>query len=286
MPSNLPRHLVFALCLPIFVGIAFPSIGTAQEDDPPNPEASVPEQLRPTNLHLFLLAGQSNMAGRGKITDEDRQPHPRVLVFNKAGEWVPAVAPLHFDKPGIAGVGLGRTFAIDYAEKNPHVTVGLIPCAVGGSSLDAWQPDGFHESTQSHPYDDCMARMRHALRAGELKGILWHQGESDSNPTRSKTYQAKLDELFKRFRTEFDSPDVPIVIGQLGQFPEKPWDESRQLVDQAHQSLPERMTNTIFVHSDGLQHKGDQTHFSAEAYREFGHRYFQAFQQLAEASDD
>ncbi|EMB17957.1 sialate O-acetylesterase [Rhodopirellula europaea] len=286
MPSKLPCQLVLALCLPILVGIAFPSIGTAQEDAPPDAEASVPEQLQPTDLHLFLLAGQSNMAGRGKISDEDLQPHPRVLVLNKAGEWVPAVAPLHFDKPGIAGVGLGRTFAIDYAEQNPQITVGLIPCAVGGSSLDAWQPGGFHKSTQSHPYDDCMKRMRQALNAGELKGILWHQGESDSTPTKSKTYQSKLDELFERFRKEFDSPDVPIVIGQLGQFPEKPWDESRQLVDQAHQTLPERMTNTAFVHSDGLQHKGDQTHFSAEAYREFGRRYFRAHQQLTGASDE
>lgn len=46
------------------------------------------------------------------------------------------------------------------------------------------------------------------------------------------------------------------------------------------------MTNTVFVHSDGLGHKGDQTHFSAEAYREFGHRYFLAYQQLTVSSNE
>lgn len=286
MPFNLPRLLASVLYLPLLSTLALPSIGVAKEENPQCADTSETAQLPPTGLHLFLLAGQSNMAGRGKIAYEDLQPHPRVLVFNKAGEWAPAIAPLHFDKPGIAGVGLGRTFAIEYAENNPQVTVGLIPCAVGGSSLDAWQPGGFHESTNTHPYDDCMKRMQQAIVAGELKGILWHQGESDSNPALSKTYQSKLDELFERFRTEFDSPSVPIVIGQLGQFTEKPWDESRKLVDQAHRTLPDRMTNTVFVHSDGLGHKGDQTHFSAEAYREFGHRYFLAYQQLTGSSNE
>ncbi|HEX8916483.1 MAG TPA: sialate O-acetylesterase, partial [Humisphaera sp.] len=48
---------------------------------------------------LFLLVGQSNMAGRGKVEDEDRKPHPRVVSLDKAGQWVPAVDPIHFDKP-------------------------------------------------------------------------------------------------------------------------------------------------------------------------------------------
>ena len=81
------------------------------------------------NFHLFLLVGQSNMAGRGKVALADKKPHPRVLMLNKAGEWVPAADPLHFDKPGMVGVGLGKTFGTMVAEKNPGVTVGLIPSA-------------------------------------------------------------------------------------------------------------------------------------------------------------
>src|ERR1700733_9583755 len=59
------------------------------------------------NFHLFLLVGQSNMAGRGDIEAEDKQIHPRVLMFSKDDTWRPAVDPLHFDIP-TAGVGPGK----------------------------------------------------------------------------------------------------------------------------------------------------------------------------------
>ncbi|WDQ14735.1 sialate O-acetylesterase [Rhodopirellula sp. P2] len=278
------RHFFSAsICLLLTSGPTAFGAGHASDDTGSEVE-SASETPPPTNLHLFLLAGQSNMAGRGKIEEQDLQPHPRVLMLNKEGHFVPAVAPVHFDKPGIAGVGLGRTFAIEYANAHPEATVGLIPTAAGGSSLEAWQPNGFHAQTKSHPYDDCLQRMQQAMQAGELKGILWHQGESDSSPERAQDYQAELDDLFLRFRREFHSPDVPILVGQLGQFPERPWNEFRKLVDQAHRTLPERMTNTAFVVSDDLTHKGDQVHFSAEAYREFGRRYYRAFQTLEQST--
>ena len=56
-------------------------------------------------FHLFLLVGQSNMAGRGAVTEEDRNPDPRVLMLTRDRAWIPAADPLHFDKPKIAGVG-------------------------------------------------------------------------------------------------------------------------------------------------------------------------------------
>jgi hypothetical protein len=88
-------------------------------------------------FHLFLLIGQSNMAGRGAVEEQDRTPHPRVFMLDEAGDWKPAADPLHFDKRG-AGTGLGKTFAIQIAEADPSITVGLIPCAVGGSPIDSW----------------------------------------------------------------------------------------------------------------------------------------------------
>ncbi|MCC9641939.1 sialate O-acetylesterase [Rhodopirellula sp. JC740] len=234
----------------------------------------------PPNLHLFLLAGQSNMAGRGKPSAEDQQPHPRVWTVSPDQTWVPAADPIHFDKPSLVGVGPGKTFGVLYAEAHPDAHVGLIPCAVGGSSITTWVPDGFHEPTQLHPYDDCVQRVRWALQFGELKGILWHQGESDSNPKNAADYQANLDELIERFRTEFKTPKIPFIAGQLGQFEERPWNKHRLLVNEAHKTLPDRIENTGFVASDGLGHKGDQTHFSAEAAREFGRRYWSTYQEL------
>lgn len=231
-------------------------------------------------FHLFLLVGQSNMAGRGVVAAEDKVPHPRVLMLNQAGEWVAAVDPMHFDK-SVAGVGLGRTFGIEIAAANPGVTIGLIPCAVGGSPIAAWQPGVFYQPTKSHPWDDALRRTKLALQAGTLKGILWHQGESDSSRDLAPAYEGKLHDLIARFRRELKAPAVPFVVGQLGRFADAPWTEFRTRVDRAHRELPLKVKQTAFVPSEGLTHKGDKTHFNAESYREFGRRYAQAYLELA-----
>ncbi|MBM84061.1 MAG: acetylxylan esterase [Planctomycetaceae bacterium] len=228
------------------------------------------------NFHLFLLVGQSNMAGRGKVSDADRKAHERVLMFSKKQEWVPAVDPLHFDKP-VAGTGLGKTFGIVVASKNLKVTVGLIPCAVGGSPIDSWKVGGYHRSTKTHPYDDAMKRAHVALKAGTLKGILWHQGESDSRNGLSRTYEAKLHELIGRFRKELSAPKIPFIAGQMGQFAERPWGEEKKTVDAAHCQLPNKVNFTAFVNSNGLKHNGDKVHFDSASYRELGKRYAKAY---------
>ena len=246
---------------------------------------AAPAPLPPKeNFHLFLLVGQSNMAGRGAVTPADRDPHPRVLMLNKAGEWVPAVDPLHFDKPAAAGVGLGRSFGIAVAEANPGVTIGLIPCAVGGSPIDTWKPGVFYQATQSHPWDDALRRARLALEAGTLKGILWHQGESDSSRELAPGYEAKLHDLVARFRAELKAPAVPFIVGQLGQFAESPWSEFRRQVDRVHRDVPTKIPHAAFVSSEGLKHKGDKVHFDADSYRELGRRYAAAYLRLADRS--
>lgn len=229
------------------------------------------------NFHLFLLVGQSNMAGRGRVTDADRQPIPRVLMLTKSGEWKPAIAPLHFDK-SVAGVG--RAFAKQIADARPGVTIGLIPCAVGGSPISSWEPGGYHKQTKSHPYDDTIRRAKIALKAGVLKGILWHQGESDSKPKLADVYEKNLHELIARLRKELDAAQVPFIAGQMGQFKERPWSDDKKQVDQAHRDLPERVKHAAFVNSDGLSHKGDQVHFDSKSYRELGRRYAAAFLKL------
>ena len=144
---------------------------------------------------LYLLIGQSNMAGRGKVEAQDTTIHPQVFTLNKQNKWVPAKDPIHFDKK-IAGVGLGRTFGIEMAKANPKAKIGLIPCAVGGSPIDAWKPGGFHKQTKTHPWDDMEKRLKIALKNGTIKGILWHQGESDSNPEKCDSYRTNLLVLF------------------------------------------------------------------------------------------
>ncbi len=232
------------------------------------------------NFHLFLLVGQSNMAGRGTVTPADKVPHARVLMLDKSGSWVPAVDPLHFDKPAMVGVGLGRTFANLVADATPGVTIGLIPCAVGGSPIDTWTPGTYYQATQSHPWDDAIRRARLALQAGTLKGILWHQGESDAKRDLAPDYEKKLHALIARFRAELRAPAVPFLAGQLGVFPDSPWDEFKQRIDAAHRGLPAKVARTAYVGAEGLGHKGDKTHFTADAYREFGRRYAEAYLKL------
>lgn len=230
-------------------------------------------------FHLFLLVGQSNMAGRGVVEAQDLAVNPRVLMLSKDGQWVPAVDPLHFDKAA-AGVGLGKTFGQLIAAANPDVTIGLIPCAVGGSPIDSWQPGVFYPPTKSHPWDDMVKRAELALPAGTLKGILWHQGESDSTAALAPTYAAKLHDLVKRLRTLVKSPEVPFIAGQMGQFDGVPWSPEKKAVDQAHRDLPKEVPHTAFVTAEGLHHKGDKVHFDSAAYRELGKRYAAAFLQM------
>lgn len=251
------------LCLLAF----FVSVFAAAEDAP------LPAKDK---FHLFLLVGQSNMAGRGVVETQDLVVNPKVLMLSKEGKWVPAVDPMHFDKPA-AGVGLGKTFGQIIAEANPGVTIGLIPCAVGGSPIDTWKPGVFYPATKSHPWDDMVKRVELALPAGTLKGILWHQGESDSLPGLAETYAAKLQDLVKRLRELVKAPEVPFIAGQMGMFEGVPWTPEKVLVDKVHRELPKLVPHTAFVTAEGLNHKGDKVHFDSAAYRELGKRYAAAF---------
>ena len=84
------------------------------------------------------------------------------------------------------------TFGKTIADQNPSIRVGLIPAAAGGSPISVWQRGGYWEQTRSKPYDDAIARAKIAMRDGVLKGILWHQGESDSNETVASAYEQRL----------------------------------------------------------------------------------------------
>lgn len=231
------------------------------------------------NFHLFLLVGQSNMAGRGHVEEEDKVPPPRVLTLDRDGKWVPAVDPIHFDKAG-AGVGPGRTFGMVMAEHDTNVTIGLIPCAAGGSPISTWEPGQAWEQTHSHPYDDALKRAKLAMESGVLKGILWHQGEGDSSPVASAVYETKLHALIQRLRTDLKAPEVPFIAGQLGRFAGAPWNESKEKVNHVHETLPQKVPNTAFVSSEGLTDRGDHLHFDAKSQRTFGKRYAEAYLKL------
>lgn len=88
-----------------------------------------------TKLHLniFLLIGQSNMAGRGNMDEVEEIEHPDILMFRK-GRWVKAKEPLHEDTTN-AGIGPSMSFALNLIEEYPRAKIGLVPCAVGATPL-------------------------------------------------------------------------------------------------------------------------------------------------------
>jgi hypothetical protein len=247
---------------------------TAQADDAPAPAPPDKE-----NFRIFLLAGQSNMAGRGEISDVDLKIHPRILMLAKDGSWQHAVDPIHYDKK-IAGAGLAKSFAIELVQRDEEITIGLVPAACGGSPISTWEPGAYFEKTDSHPYDDAIARTKRATQDGTLTGILWHQGEADSRPERSAVYQHKLAGLIQRLRDDLNAPDIPFVIGQLGQFPGKPWSEGRHTINEAHIAVATEIPMTGFVSSTGLTSKDDNTHFNTKSLHKFGQRYAQTYLQI------
>lgn len=231
------------------------------------------------DLHVFLLAGQSNMAGRGtlkELSSAEAAADSRILAINTDLAWQAAVDPLHWDKAG-AGVGLGRFFARAVLETTPGATIGLVPAACGGSPITAWEPGKYFEQTKSHPYDDALARARRAMRDGTLKAVLWHQGESDANAQAAPLYEKRLEALITRFRADLGAPDLPFILGQLGQFPGKPWNAHQTEVDRAQRAVAAKMNNVRYVSSDELSATRDKLHFETDALRVFGRRYAEAY---------
>ena len=228
------------------------------------------------SFDLYLLIGQSNMAGRGALSEQDAATaNENVLVLTQGQTWVPAQNPLHFDKPAVAGVGPGLSFGIAMAEANPGKKIGLIPCAVGGTSIDLWKPGAYDKVTNTHPFDDMMDRLKEAQCSGVLKGILWHQGESDSKPEKATTYLAKLENLVALIRMEAGDAQLPFVAGQLGRY-----NAQYKIINRELEKLPAHIPYTAVASSRKLTDKGDHTHFDSPSQVILGKRMAKKMKRL------
>lgn len=221
------------------------------------------------NFHLYLLVGQSNMAGRGKVDSLSTPDNPLILMLNEENTWSIARDPLHFDKPKVIGVGPGLAFGQKMLsfKKNDKVKVGLIPCAVGGTNIDSWEPGKDAYNGQYYPYDDAIERLRLAMQDGVVKGIVWHQGEANSSEGKSQAYIEKLQALVKRFRDEIGNPKTPFVAGELGYYK-----DNYKFINRELKKLPNAVPLSAVATSEGLTHKGDVTHFDSESARVLGER--------------
>lgn len=231
--------------------------------------AAVAQQKPDPNFELYILAGQSNMAGRGYITgDFKTETNDHVFMLTKDNTWVQAKHPVHFDKP-TAGVGPGLAFGIVMAAQNPKVRIGLIPTAVGGSPIEHWIPGAYDAATKTHPWDDAVERIKFAMQYGVIKGVIWHQGESNANqPEQIKAYLAQLQELIGRFRQLVGNDKLPFVAGQLGNYRPNFIPFNNEIL-----KLPAIVPNTAVVTTENLVHRGDTLHFDSPSAEELGRRY-------------
>ena len=233
-----------------------------------------------SNFHIYLLMGQSNMAGRGKITKKFKAaPDSSILSLDKQGNWVIAKHPLHFDKT-IAGVGPGLKFAQEILKHvNKGVKIGLVPCAVGGTSINKWKTGAYDDRTHTHPYDDAITRIKQAMQNGVVMGVIWHQGESDQNEV--DDYLSKLKELIRDIRSLVRNPNLPFVVGELGQY-----NDAYHAINLEIRKVKTQVPLTAVVSTKGLRDIGDHTHFDSESATKLGKRYAKSMKALLRASSN
>lgn len=224
-------------------------------------------------VHSFLLIGQSNMAGRGKIGSVPPVESRNIAVLRN-GRWQGMYVPVNCDRP-FSGHSLAESFADAYAKAHPDVTVGLIPCADGGTSLNQWQEGGLL-------YDHAVMQTRLALRTSTVVGVLWHQGEADCAPSLYPLYEEKFNRIKAALRRDLDLHDVPFLVGGLGDFLPKRSENlaNYHFVNNALRKIADADPLCGFVSAEGLGENGDNLHFSAPALREFGIRYYEEFLKL------
>jgi hypothetical protein len=227
------------------------------------------------------------MAGAPSPAAEDQVEDPRVQVLayqdcpnlgRKYNQWYPARAPLH-DCHG--GVGPGDYFGKALAKAYPDATIGLVPLAISGVDIDFFMKGvvskrrgEFRIPPDNHwsgAYEWCLERARLAARAGTIRGIIFHQGESD---TGDATWVGKVDQLVTDLRADLALGEAPFVAGEL---------LHSGCCGKWHNPLIQRLPQTIAgarvvstVDLSGM----DEAHFDLPGQRELGARYAAAMLEL------
>ena len=229
------------------------------------------------NVWVFIMAGQSNMAGRGVVEKADTVPHKRILSVNNAGQIVVAKEPLHFYEPTLTGLDCGVMFARTLIKKIPDsVSILMIPTAVGGSSISQWLNDSLHRGVVL--FSNFLKHVEIGKNFGVIKGILWHQGESDANERNIPYYKKRMGELFTKFRAAVGNDNLPVMVGELGSFSDNPANFS--LINKAIHEYAAQDKNCGVISTTSLNDKGDHLHFNSKGQREMGKRFARAYLQV------
>ena len=181
----------------------------------PTPVIQTPTPGQGSTFNVFLLLGQSNMAGYPKAQAADRAEDDRIRVLGfdncsatdrRENQWDVASPPLHGCRYDALGPGdwFAKTI-IDYLPGGD--TIGLIPCAISGERIETFLKNG------GSRYNWIIDRARIAQQAGGIiKGILFHQGESNNGDT---SWPGKVNTLVEDLRNDLDIGPVPFIAGEL-----------------------------------------------------------------------
>ena len=243
------------------------------------------------NFYIFLCFGQSNMEGAARIEPQDLEGvSPRFLLMpavddparnRKMGEWCHALPPLCRPNTGLTPVDyFGRTLTENLPE---NIRVGVIHVAIGGIRIEGFMPEGMEEFVKTapgwmtgmlqaydnNPYKRLVTLAKKAQKDGVIKGILMHQGESNTgDPEWANKVQNVYDHLLGDLQLKPE--EVPLLAGEVVQA-----NGEGQCIAMNKQidELPKTLHTSQVISSTGCSNGPDKLHFDAAGYRELGRRY-------------
>lgn len=243
------------------------------------------------NFHIYLCFGQSNMEGQGTIEEQDETVDSRFQVMQAVdcssqgrtkGNWYTATPPLCRCWSGLCPADyFGRTMVENLPEE---IRVGVINVSVAGCKIELFDKDNYQDYVSSvtaswlkniinaydgNPYAYLIDLAQQAQQDGVIKGILLHQGESNTGDNEwpvkvKKIYNDLLDDL------GLDANSVPLLAGEVVH---QDQGGSCASMNAIIDTLPETIPTAYVISSSGCTVKTDNIHFDSEGYRELGRRY-------------
>jgi hypothetical protein len=227
---------------------------------------------------IYICAGQSNMSGRGLLSEAPLfQNSSRIWCYTNAGTWEnPATEPIDTSAGQVDAVSIDTdaaagpimAFADWLAQARPNVEIGVVPCTKGGS----WMRDWARDWRRTTLYGSMIARAREAAKAGELKGLLWYQGESDTADLQAVIdWPARFVSLVSAVRLDLNIPNLPVVFTRLGPEPNiHPFvNWGRMQLYQSQISAP----GLAMVDASDLSVQSDKLHLDTASLVVLGRRY-------------
>ena len=239
----------------------------------PVPEITAAPGVDRSKNYVYILMGQSNMAGINTSDPQDLLCDARIQKMSQTNydTWMLGTENMNSNSTG-GGTSPGKTIAEQLLTQVPNdVTIRMVGAAASGSSVEQWSKgstNNDYNKAAGNLYNDLVLRIHAAQRIGIIKGIFWHQGEANSGTT---DYEQKLTKLISDVRNEIGTPNVTYVMGQIGIT-----GDATGVVNRSLDLIKYFVPNTNFATCEGLV-LADNVHYNAASQRIYGVRYANAY---------